>query len=96
MKVLIERVKNGYILKYKDDKVVTTLVFDEDGKGAIPTFIDLVRTLESLIGEIDSRYSQERLFLGVLPGDKYEGENTDLVKETIEKVQYFAKGSNEN
>lgn len=83
MKIQIETTSNGYILYEKqDDKVIKHTYTDEQTH-------ELLYHVLYLIGPNESRYSDERLFVGYLPGDKYEGEFTEKVKETIDRIKYF-------
>ena len=91
MKLIIESVENGYILKYKDpitDKVITQ-VFDNELQSNIRALELLFYSVAELIAEPTSRYSEERLFVGAVPGDKYEGEHTEQVKDTIDTLSWL-------
>lgn len=96
MKLIVERVENGYVLKYKDpitEKIVTQ-VFDNELQSDIQALRTLFYNIEELVAETTSRYSKERLFIGAIPGDKYEGEHTKEVKDTIDSLSWlFTKES---
>jgi hypothetical protein len=88
MKLIVESAKNGYILSYKnEDNIVVKEIFCSDESNT-KALIELFYSIQDVLGERVSRYSSERLFVGALPGDKYEGEQTELVKETLEQVRY--------
>lgn len=83
MKIQIETTTNGYIVYEKqDEKVIKTIYRESDLQ------IMLYDVL-SLIGPSESRYSQERIFIGTMPGDKYEGELSPAVKDTLSRISYL-------
>lgn len=75
MKLEIQTVKNGYIMK--DVESGDTFVYQENSDlgetgSEVRCFVDLLQDLDELIGPSTSRYSKERIFVRVEPGDKYD------------------------
>lgn len=74
MKLLIETVANGFILTVKDDdshKLVFSK-FNGTVESDIQTMIELLYSINDLVGPMTSRYSKERIVITTEPGDKYE------------------------
>jgi hypothetical protein len=89
MKLTIESARNGFIISYKNEEgLLTKEVFSSD-ESETKALIELFYYVQEVLGVLGDRYSSERLFIGALPGDKYEGEQTELVKETLERIKYF-------
>lgn len=57
-------------------KLMRTMVFenDENQDEDLGAFIRMLRLLNDEIGPTTSRYSKERIAIGIEPGDKYESE----------------------
>ncbi len=79
MKLTIEQVNNGYILRVDDCEDSRTLVFstderldEKDNQGEINSCVSLLWNILDLIGPSTSRYSPSRIYIDVRPGDKYE------------------------
>ena len=77
MKLEIEAVSNGYILRCLDDDEhdtppVTSVFGNGDDLPDARTFADLLHEIRDLIGPADSRYDPERVYIELRPGDKYE------------------------
>lgn len=83
MKIEINVVNNGYILIADED----TYIFEDTTSGAM----DLLRTISDIIYSDSGRYSSERIHVIALPGDKYEGENTELVKDSLDFISNYIK-----
>lgn len=91
MKLTIESVQNGFILTYKndEDELVKEVVSsnNDDLKGTI----ELLYAAATALGLFGDKYDSERLFIGALPGHKYDGERTKLVRDTLEVVGGYIK-----
>ena len=77
MKATITKTNNGYILRLGDE-----LFSFEDGiKWQDESLLKLLQEINNYFGE-SSRYSEHRIYIVDLPGDKYEGELTEEQKAT--------------
>lgn len=70
MTLKVKKVANGYYLKLVDEDRTEEYVFNDD-KSKLDAFIDLLWSINNLIGPSTNRYSEERLSIGIIPGDKY-------------------------
>lgn len=74
MQITIQRARNGYIVHHEsddDETMVQTIIEerDEDTDG-IECFCDLLRVIDVLMGPTTSRYSEKRIRIVTVPGDK--------------------------
>ena len=72
----IKAVLNGWILTDKSDPDLPdqTRVFSyTDEKSEAEAFRDLLCVTKDLIGPMDSRYSENRVYVVIKPGDKHDG-----------------------
>lgn len=101
MKLLIETVSNGFILTVKDDdshKLVFSQ-FNGTEESQIQTMVELLYSINDLIGPMTSRYSKERIRVITEPGDKYEPaqqgsfHSTGSRDESAERVDNTDRGS---
>lgn len=83
MKIEINVVSNGYILTVDED----TYIFEDTISGTM----DLLRNISDVTYADSGRYSSERIHVIALPGDKYEGENTELVKDSLDFISNYIK-----
>lgn len=79
MKLLISRVNNGFIVEDKSNieaSPVTNVcqINEEDPTAAIEEVLWFVI---EFFGELESRYSKERIVIKREPGDKYEARSED-------------------
>lgn len=68
MKVTIERVSNGWVLRYHDYDQEGTFVFTEDADRS--GFVDLLREVTELYHQHGSRFDEHRVVVGTEAGDK--------------------------
>lgn len=82
MTISIEKVENGYVLKYQVDDLFLTRVVEcqaEIEDSEVETFRSLLWEINEILGPSTSRYSPKRISIGTEPGDKYH----DSSKEEI-------------
>lgn len=85
--IKIIRADNGYIIKDTDFETVQVIAFDgDDDKSAIR---HLLYTMLEMLGETSGKYDKERIHIVTLPGDKYEGPQTESVKESLDFLKYY-------
>lgn len=73
MKFEIRNVKNGAVLTVEEDGETEEVVYQGQGDNEVEAFADFLRFLETHYGPATSRYSPQRIYIKVAPGDKYTG-----------------------
>ncbi len=72
----IRGAKNGWILKVEHPAAGVNepdeIVVEEKYDSEIECFADFLRTLDEELGPSTSRYSPQRIYIQVRPGDKHE------------------------
>lgn len=76
----ISVLNNGWCLEMNNGE--DGWVVSEDGS-AVQAFAKFLRIIENECGPDTSRYSKERIYISVLPGDKCEEEPTTEMIETV-------------
>jgi hypothetical protein len=76
-RVVIERARNGWVLKYEcandpESTYVEAYIEGATEEDKANGFADLLWGVKEAIGPMDSRYSQYRVKVVIEPGDKYE------------------------
>lgn len=84
----IERTANGWIIcsKVKGDPESLQKFVMEEGASEHQAFARLLREMAQECGPSDGRYSEERIVVSVLPGDKKEGQNSEAVIEEAQEL----------
>ena len=80
--IRIRRLSNGYVIKTEESE----MCFPDSNDGILSMLRHLIEDITET-----NRYSDERIIVGVLPGDKYEGKLTPLVRETIETLSWLMR-----
>ena len=88
MKLEIETVENGYILKDCSDEPIRKEVFQFKDDNDLYALVDLLYTLNEKLADSTTKYSKERIHIVILPGLDYEGELSDRSKEDIEHLKW--------
>lgn len=83
MKLIIEKVDNGYILTDLSDEH-KKCIFEEDEGLEKHALADLLRMIELKLGDYTSDYDQHRVFVFVLPGTNYNGPISDQMKDDMD------------
>ena len=74
------RAENGWRVEVVEPEEVADVVYQEpeNGEGEVEAFAAFLWALEQHIGPATSRYSPERIYILVRPGDKHpSAENSD-------------------
>jgi len=88
--ITIKVADNGFILSHtvtfdNDPPDHTDYVYqnneEDDGLSAMA---DMLRTINDLLGPSTSRYSKERIYVNIEPGDKYEETDRELFNKRID------------
>ena len=81
MKFEIRQVKNGVVLKIDhdvEDEPSEEIVYQEIDGNEIEAFADFLNLVNDFYGPPTSRYSPQRIYATIQPGDKWE----DLQRES--------------
>jgi hypothetical protein len=74
MNITIQRARNGFVVHHQsddDDTMVQTVIEERDADTeGIECFCDLLRFIDNLLGPCTSRYSEKRIRIITVPGDK--------------------------
>jgi hypothetical protein len=76
MKFEIRHAQNGAILRVEHDYPegeIEEICYQETDGGEIEAFADFLRYLNENYGPSTSRYSPQRIYISVKPGDKSQG-----------------------
>lgn len=91
MKLIIEKVDNGYIVTNKFDENSKTVIQESNYDNEIYADAELLRTINQLIGESTSKHSQYRMYINVLPGEDYEGKVDDVMKSDMDFMAHVCQ-----
>lgn len=84
MEALIKNAINGFILEYKtDDEVNQTYVYGggDTEEEEVEACAAMLRQILSDFGPMTSRYSKNRIYITIAPGDKHESFTEEMSNE---------------
>jgi len=96
MKLIIEKVGNGYIITDKSDENRKTVIQESNYDNEIYADAELLRIINILLGESTTKYSQHRMYINVLPGEDYEGKVDDTMKSDMDFMVHICQRKIEN
>lgn len=88
MKLIIEKIENGFLVTTKDDVTEKKAFTYEDDKDEPYVFANLCYHAQSYFLQ-SNRYAEETVRHLIVPGDKYDGELTERTKETKEYLKHL-------
>jgi hypothetical protein len=71
----IKYAKNGYVLNISDPgdpELNEIMVFEESDTSEVQAFASCLHAILDSIGPSTSRYSKERIYIDIRPGDKHD------------------------
>lgn len=71
-KLKIESAKNGLMLKTPHDGTIVCQDYPDSEKEAIESFVNFLWTITDLFGPSTNRYSEFRVKIDIVQGDKFE------------------------
>lgn len=83
MKYTFETANNGWIMKDDEGNTYVSSEGDDEHEG----FLDFIRIITDTIGPMDSRYSEKRIHVMCIPGDKCEEKITGEYREHLEYIK---------
>lgn len=82
MKYTIRHAENGWICEASTDED-TFEVVGVESEDEVEAFRDFLRSILNNYGPSSSRYSEKRIRIITLPGDKWEGKLSDSMREEL-------------
>jgi hypothetical protein len=81
LKLTIEKVCNGIIITDYDETenglVEYKTIFEQKEEDSVKYMQDALFYINNTLGELENRYSQERISINIVHGDKYECEDKE-------------------
>jgi len=86
----IERVKNGYLVEYRDESVVDKVVYtdrDTDRENELESWKDFLYTLTEIYGPMPDKYGLHNISIDIRPGSKRDA--IDDIRWFLQDVYYI-------